>query len=897
MIQGSQSMHSLHGFLEKINVTQRHAVLAVLLLYFLGAILLAVFAAITPIPPMPDVLYVAGTLSGAILFGGAWLLYYKHNWESARYFAAITSSLLVGLLLPEPFVSQYAPMVIVIPTILALVLTEPFFVLVSGGLTFAILLARAHGTGVYAQPATLIIYLMILGGLLLRRLIGETSLRQLQEAQDKTRQNERRFRSLIENSIDEVSILSADGKLIYESPSARPTLGYGHGEFLGRDLFQLIHADDVDRVRKILSDVVQDPSLHPREQFRLLHKNGTWRWVEGVGTNLIDEPSIQGVVINYHDVTERVEADELILRQLKRLHGLRLIDIAISSSLNLNITLDVVLQQNIQLLGVDAAAVLLINPASQAVEYAASRGFRQNASPYIDLHVGRNHANQALLERKIIHIPHVMENGGLATVLNAVDEAYIDYYGAPLIAKGEVKGVLEVYRRSTVEADREWLDFLQTLAGQTAIAIDNAQLFNSLQSANAELERRVIERTAELNRSNAELERANRTKDEFLATMSHELRTPLNSILGLSEALLEQRRDRLTERQEKSLELIESSGRHLLELINDILDLSKIEAGMFDFYPQPVAIDEFCRSCLSFVKAQAIKKSITLTYISEPFVTKIFADPRRLKQILVNLLTNAVKFTYEHGNVTLRVTADVEQDSIQFSVIDNGIGIAPEDLQRLFQPFVQVDSSLSRQYEGTGLGLSLVQKLTDLHGGSVAVESAAGKGSQFTIRIPCKLQELAQLENHSMNTAVITSEPTEIARAALDQAMPGPTILLAEDNMANILTIAEYLESHGYRLATAHDGLEAIEKAQSIRPDVILMDIQMPAVNGLDAIARLRAQEHFATTPIIALTALAMPGDRERCLRAGANEYMSKPVSLKRMLQNIEMLLHGQPAL
>jgi signal transduction histidine kinase len=265
--------------------------------------------------------------------------------------------------------------------------------------------------------------------------------------------------------------------------------------------------------------------------------------------------------------------------------------------------------------------------------------------------------------------------------------------------------------------DTEWMDFLETLAGQAAIAVDNAQLFLSLQQANAELEGRVSERTTELNKANAELERANRAKDEFLANMSHELRTPLNSIIGLSESLLEQRRGTLNENQQKSLEMIGASGGHLLELINDILDLSKIEAGKFDFYPQPVSLDEFCRSCLAFVKTQAYKKSITVTYIPEPFVSKIFADPRRLKQILVNLLINAVKFTSENGRVTLRVNADLEQDLIQFAVIDNGIGITPENLQRLFQPFVQVDSSLTRQYEGTGLGLTIVQKLTDLHGG------------------------------------------------------------------------------------------------------------------------------------------------------------------------------------
>jgi len=307
-------------------------------------------------------------------------------------------------------------------------------------------------------------------------------------------------------------------------------------------------------------------------------------------------------------------------------------------------------------------------------------------------------------------------------------------------------------------------------------------------------------------------------------------------------------------------------------------------------------LEEFCRACLTFVKTQAYKKSITVTYIPEPFVSKIFADPRRLKQILVNLLINAVKFTSESGRVTLRVNADLEQDLIQFAVIDNGIGITPENLQRLFQPFVQVDSSFTRQYEGTGLGLTLVQKLTDLHGGSVQVESKFGEGSTFTINLPYKQNEIAKLENLQLETRLFTPEKAEKADSSLEVTTPQRTILLAEDNMANVLLISEYLESLGYKIVVAHDGLEAIEKAETSNPGMILMDIQMPGMNGLDAIARLRSKVEFATIPIIALTALAMPGDRERCLLAGATEYMSKPVSLKSLKQMIETLLQVQPA-
>jgi signal transduction histidine kinase/CheY-like chemotaxis protein len=485
-----------------------------------------------------------------------------------------------------------------------------------------------------------------------------------------------------------------------------------------------------------------------------------------------------------------------------------------------------------------------------------------------------------------------MQTGGkLIKTLLAANDEFVDYYGTPLIVKGEVKGVLEIYHRSHLKADAEWLEFLEILAGQAAIAINDAQLFENLQRSNIGLEHRVVERTAQLHQTNIELERANRAKDEFLATMSHELRTPLTSILGLSESLLEQRRGALNKNQQKSLQIIESSGSHLLALINDILDLSKIEAGKFDFYPQPISVDEICRSSLAFIKSQAAKKSITVIYDNEATVSKIYADPRRLKQILVNLLINAVKFTSEHGEVILQVRTDLEQDLIKFSVIDNGIGIAPEDLKRLFQPFVQVDSSLNRQYEGTGLGLALAQKLADLHGGSVQVESEVGKGSRFTINLASKQDEIAKLEALESHTTLQAIEQAEKIDAHSESSGSKGVILLADDSLSNIMTIGDYLESHGYEVVIARDGLEAVEKAEEIQPDIILMDIQMPSMDGLEAITRLRGKPQFASTPIIALTALAMSGDRERCLQAGASEYMSKPVSLKALLREIPNLL------
>jgi len=394
-----------------------------------------------------------------------------------------------------------------------------------------------------------------------------------------------------------------------------------------------------------------------------------------------------------------------------------------------------------------------------------------------------------------------------------------------------------------------------------------------------ELERRVEQRTLELTH-------ANRAKDEFLATMSHELRTPLNSILGFSESLLEQRRGSLNKKQEQYIELIASSGQHLLGLINDILQVSKIEAGKLDIHPDSISVKEVCDSSLNFVKESALKKSITLEFINEQSIPTLYADPQRLKQILVNLLNNAVKFTRENGKVSLEVYISAENDRIYFSVADNGIGISHEDLKKLFTPFTQLDSDFSRQYEGTGLGLVLVYKLTELHGGSVKVESQPGQGSRFTIILPWSEPETNDQKQGLTPTASMRNvdQPESIP----DESS---LVLLAEDTESNIMTIQEFLVDHEYEVVVAHNGVEAITQADEYSPNVILMDIQMPEMDGLEAIHRLRATPKFASVPIIALTALAMPGDREQCLEAGANEYMSKPVSLKRLDKTIRNLL------
>lgn len=420
----------------------------------------------------------------------------------------------------------------------------------------------------------------------------------------------------------------------------------------------------------------------------------------------------------------------------------------------------------------------------------------------------------------------------------------------------------------------------------------------ALEKLNQELEERIQHRTAELQASNEQLalanqdlSRATRLKDEFLATMSHELRTPLSSILGMVQALRREIYGPLCDRQHHALGIVERSGRHLLALINDVLDLAKIEAGRMDLRLTTVALADLCETSLAFVQQQAQHKQIQLALFCAEDLTHVEADELRLKQALINLLDNAVKFTPRGGQVTLTVELDQdlwEPAHVVFTVADTGVGISSTDYDRLFESFVQLDSSLTREYGGTGLGLALVKQIATMHGGSISVVSTPGQGSQFMLRLPS-----------SHGTLSFPSEATPAGDQPLPlQLIPHPAhILVAEDDPANRNLLLDVLQSLQYIVTTACNGREAIQKALDDPPDLIVMDVQMPGIDGLEAMRQIRSHANLSHCPIIALTALVMPGDRDRCLRAGATAYMAKPLSMEGFTHLIQHLLQTTSAL
>ena len=418
---------------------------------------------------------------------------------------------------------------------------------------------------------------------------------------------------------------------------------------------------------------------------------------------------------------------------------------------------------------------------------------------------------------------------------------------------------------------------LPILVSATAVYDQDGKYLTSRSTLSDDTSRKHAMETLRL--ANAEMKRAMRMKDEFLANMSHELRTPLNAILGLSESLLEQTAGPINEKQQKYLGTVNESGRHLLELINDILDLAKIESGQIKIDPGRVNINTVCEASLRMIKQLAQKKNQTVEVEIEKEIGYVWADERRLKQMMVNLLSNAVKFTPVDGQLGLKASIDRHDMKLLITIWDHGIGIREEDLNRLFRPFVQLDSSLARESSGTGLGLALVAEMARLHGGSVSVASQPGQGSEFTISLPWD----PAITTDTLDKLRVSGKIPLMKRISTEKQ----TILLVEDTDSVVLMLRDYLELSGYKVEIARNGLDGVSKAISVRPDLILMDVQMPGLDGLEATRRIRRDDSLKHTPIIALTALAMPSDRARCLEAGMDDYLSKPINLKELAKAV----------
>jgi signal transduction histidine kinase/DNA-binding response OmpR family regulator len=559
-------------------------------------------------------------------------------------------------------------------------------------------------------------------------------------------------------------------------------------------------------------------------------------------------------------VAERTSEVEARTRELARsvteLQALSEVGQAVSSSLELETVLPTIIERAVRLADADSGTLYEISATDGVFEPRANFGVSADAVEKLrGRRIGLRDGplGSCAAQRVPVQVTDVeLFNQNLRNL--RLYEGVHGVIAVPLLREDHVLGALLIRRKSMGEFPPATVGLLQTLASQSVLAIENARLFKESQA------------------KSEQLAQASKLKSQFLANMSHELRTPLNAIIGLTEMLHEDATELKRAEEVEPLERVLRAAHHLLELINDILDLSKIEAGRMELHVQTFAIAPLVEDVTATIAPVAAKNGNEISVRCPRDIGDMHSDQTRIRQALLNLLSNANKFT-DHGQVTVDVSRIKSNGSeaISLAVADTGIGMSHEQMTRLFQEFVQADPSTTRKYGGTGLGLAISRRFCQMMGGDISVESELGKGSRFTIRVPARIESTQP------------APPLYRVRPERPAAKPvrGSLILVIDDDQTVCELLARYLEREGFQVRAATGGREGLALARELHPAAITLDIHMPDVDGWTVLAALKGDPQLADIPVVLVT---IDDDRSRGYSLGATEYLTKPVDRERLL-------------
>ena len=531
---------------------------------------------------------------------------------------------------------------------------------------------------------------------------------------------------------------------------------------------------------------------------------------------------------------------------------------AVSSSLDVDHVLSTIVTRAVELSGTEGGSIFDLDPATRLFQLRACHGTQPDVANRLRntrIHLDETFLGRCAMSRLPGQLADLREAPGDPHLDTLRQRGWLSILVVPLLREREIIGALVVRRTVPGALDDSVVELMGTFASQSAVAINNARLFHQLE------------------RKSLELERAGRHKSEFLASMSHELRTPLNAVIGFSDVLLQRMFGGLNERQEEYLRDIRDSGRHLLELINEILDLSKVEAGRMELERAPVALSQVLEHGIAMVREQAAQRQVTVTLVVDPDIGAIWADELRLTQVVLNLISNAVKYNIEGGSVLVNARRDGNEALV--TVRDTGRGIPAAERERIFEAFQRGGRGARTTTEGTGVGLTLSRRIVELHGGRLWLAASSPDGSSFAFAVP------------------LTSAPGEPAEEGAHTDPDRPLVLVVEDDSRSADLLRVYLEDARFAVRVAADGEEGLRLAQALRPAAVLLDLLLPRLDGWDVLARLKSEPATATLPVVIVSML---DERGKAFALGAADYIVKPVAREDVLDALHRCITGRGA-